>query len=247
MSLGLSEILNRFEPSRRPNIKETSLSRPRTLIPTRKFCADPIAESFIEAQLYTLAELQGWITELVVQPFTIRIMDALGTNLYTPDALICADGAWKVVECKGVRDLFDEGVVSLLRRAENAVGSEGLDLVVIDEIDVGGWALQDNLSQLWRVHRAIELEKESVRLGEMTSASGLLTIGEALSSGFHMFHIYKAIADGLIYADLQREMAVDTILRSQDFSDPRAILWKLRKRKNFAYAAAADDIAGVSI
>lgn len=235
-------IFAKFSPSRRPDIKHSEMSRPRTQVPTLKFKEPPIAESSIETNLYVLAELANWVTELFAQPFTLEVDDEEGAFSYTPDALLKAYGRWVVVECKPVREYFDTKTVDRHSRIRQALVEHTLAFIVIDEIDVGGSELQDNISQLWRVRLAAELESKAYDLAKKVQQQGAATVDELLSEGFRLFEVHRALASQIVFADLCKLIGNDTVIFPADFCDPRALLWKLRPKRGMRTMPAAPDI-----
>lgn len=231
----LREIANQFQQSAHRNLRY-KMSRVRTIVAVNRLAhlRPVVGESLVESNLYMWCELIDHIMAIEVQPFSTTLnIDGRQTR-YTPDALILTRTGEYVVECKPSREYFDKDFDDFVRAARGHFEQFGLKFVVIDEHDVGGWDLQANLCQLWRALRAPQLHDAAVSVSAHVQRAieqgrpELATIGASLQRGYSSFAVHRALATGLIGADLHSRLARQTALLSKPIDGARGVLSKLR-------------------
>jgi hypothetical protein len=149
----LKRLIDLFPPKSRRNLRY-NMWTVRTVVAVRrlKHLHRVIAESFVEANLYMWCELVRNVMAIEVQPFTVEFEFEGKIRRYTPDALVLTRFKAFVVECKPAREYFLPEFQAFVVAARAYFATFGLDYVVVDEMDVGGWSLQTNLALLWRAH-----------------------------------------------------------------------------------------------
>lgn len=218
----------------------------RTIVAVRrlKHLHRIIAESFIEANLYMWCELVRTVMAVEVQPFTVHFEFEGKLRRYTPDALVLTRFKAFIIECKPAREYFTAEFQAFVVAARAYFASFGLDYVVIDEMDVGGWSLQTNLTLLWRAQSSPELLTQARAiedwLGEAATRApdGSLTVKECLGRGANLFAVHCALANGQAYADLHKPIIGTTRLRADWGNAPGEVLSKLRAQPDVAILAA---------
>lgn len=228
---------------RKPLTRQFGRMRTRT---ASRFSADLVSESLLEVMLHQAVELLPWIQAAISQPFTTQVRGPDGSSFdYTPDALLFADGRWTVVECKPAREYLKTETAQRLEYARTHFDSKDLRFVVIDEFDVGGRSLQENLARIWRVRKADELDARAhaasahFRDGLQESFSHLISLGHSAVA------IDRALCLGLLHCDLSKPKD-EAVLQRSRFGDWRDLLHKLRSQSKTQDAAAFQPIPGVS-
>jgi len=221
------EVIALFGPCRRPSLKAL-MGRMRSSVVSRRFSYNLLSESLIETGLLQAAEICPFILEVASQPLTVEIEDALGELTYTPDALILsASRGWCMVECKPSREYFDKEAQATFARFTEFFAKYNLPFVVIDEHDVAGRTLRSNIYRLRRLMDAKELDAPATLAKDYLEHGGEAKASELIAAGIASFAIDRALFLGWIYADLQRPLGPDTVLRATQFDDHRQLLRKL--------------------
>lgn len=219
------ELASSFGPCRRkPLVEQFGRMRTRT---ASRFSYEIVGESLLEVMLHQAIEFLPWVTAALVQPFTAEIPGDCGTFQYTPDALLYADGAWTVAECKCAREYFDNETVSRLQLARRYFEAKHLRFVVLDEFDLGARVLQENLAKLWRVRKAHCLNDAAQAAAEQLRDGVQRTYSDAVALGHSPFAIDRAICIGLVHCELSRPIERAAV-QPDAFGDWRDLLHKLK-------------------
>jgi len=223
----IKEIQKWFPPCRRRPTLRANMLQMRTLVASIRFMLTPSGESGIETAFCIAAELSPYVLDVGTQLFTCEVRDDDGVFTYTPDAVVLTCLGACVVECKPFWKRADVAWGARCNRLHDYFATYGLRFVIIDELDVFGSTLRNNLAWLWHLRRAMEFEPAADRLVGMLHEGGALTIDTALSRGFTRFQIGHALATRRCFANLHHELGGDALLRPAPYGDYRDLLSKL--------------------
>ena len=200
--------------------------------PSRKMGRVIQAESLIELAAVLDAEHDAAVTALLDQPGPVPVTYAvaggrrkpyLQSYLHTPDFLILRTSAFQLVECKPLKDLRrladkhpDRWVHADGRwrfvPGEEAAAELGYEYRVVTDADIRP-VYTANLSFIARYVGAESAEPDAVpvaRIRELLDARPGVTILELLDDGAVADDLYRMIATGSAYVDLERERLADT-------------------------------------
>jgi len=223
----IKDIQAWFNAPRRGKTERANLGQMRTIIATYRFNETLVAESGIEAAFCKAAEFSPYVLNLVTQPFTCQIHHDGALRVYTPDALVQTPDGYCVVECKPFWKRIDHDLREYLKSAQAMFASYGLRFVVVDELDVGAAALADNIAWLWPLRAVREFDDQAENLASRLRDAGEMTWADAQSLGFKPFEIGRALAQRLIFTDLNASLQQTSTLRATPFGDHRDVLNKL--------------------
>jgi hypothetical protein len=222
----LKEIAATFPTNQRRDILLKTWTM-RTCLAASRLLVDgkAVAESGIESCFLMAAEILALFGALIVQPFTMLVgPDGFS---YTPDAIVKTVRGVFVVECKPSRSAFDPEFRAWATAVRMELAKRGIGFIVVDEHDVCGWELVRNLGHLWRVKDARALDEAAARAHRVVMGQGgVCTVARVRRAGLSDFEIRRAIAQGLLYCDLHRDIDRRTPLRLKPFGDRRDLLSK---------------------